>query len=936
MNTLFKTSLSIGLSIVVLALAAGFAQRASAADVRSRISTRETYVGLPVTLQIQVSNATKSKPPTIPQIDGLQIKALGTPSRSTQTTIINGNVSTRSSVTYTYEVTPTRPGSFRIPPVTVEADGRAEQTGPFDFVASKSETGDLLFVEIAGKQKQIYVGQSLDLTLKIWLRPFTDREHNITLTDGDMWQLLAQRTAFGPFEEQVRQLEENRQRPVGKGVLRKDSGGVERSYYSYEIDATIYPKKPGHIDADGVQVVVQYPTAIGKSRDPFASFFDDMSMPGMRGGMFDESMFAPFGSRLEVQSVRPIVAEATVEPIDVLPIPTAGRPDDYRGAVGTYRIATNANPSNVKAGDPINLVIGIAGTGPMELVQAPPLAELPALVADFKVPDEPLAGFVQGDRKIFATTIRPRKEGVTEIPAIPFSYFDPQAAKFVTVRSQPISIHVDPADTLALGDVVGRSRAAAGDHAVAQVADAADPSPRLAIFTGNGLLTNQSPPVLISRPLVVLLALGPLAVLGLLVYRSRGGIAAVAGRFGSSHRKFQTRIETAGEPTEVAAALRSLLAKRFGLRGSQANATALVGALRSQGHRQLAVRCERILEQCDSHVGFNGLSLEELKRNTLQFADDLQSEAARPRPKANTGRVARSARKSRATATMLVAVVAASLALSTGSAQAATETGSAATFTLAQQQSLLTEANERYQLALDNVASDSAEAKQAFADAAEKYQLLVDAGVRNSRLFFNTANAYLQSGDTARAIANYQRSLRLDPTNRDARTNLTYAESLLTTSASGSSQAADSSQTAKSLADYAAIANDRLNRYVGPRAILATAIVAWFAFWAAIAARLLAFRIAWKSLATAALAVTAIAATSYSLSCQSLSQPTAIIVSPGATLRTGDGENFATISGSELHAGQSVEHLKHRGPWLQVRTNNGQTGWLPDAAVEVL
>jgi tetratricopeptide (TPR) repeat protein len=928
---------SIANALAFAALSLGLALDASAAEVRAGVSTRETYVGLPVSLQIQVSNATQSDPPTIPEIDGLRIKSLGTPSRSTQTTIINGNVSSSSTVTYAYEVTPTRPGSFRIPPITVQVDGRAALTRAFDFVASKSKTGDLLFVEIAGKQKQIYVGQSLDLTLKIWLRPYHDRDRNITLSDGDMWQLLAQRTAFGPFEQQVRQLDENHQRPAGKEVLRKDSGGVEHSYYLYEVDATIYPKKPGPIDAGDVQVVVQYPTAIGQSRDPFASFFDDMSMPGGRGGMFDESMFAPFGSRLEVQSVRPIVAEATVEPIDVLPIPTARRPADYRGAVGSYQIVTEASPSNVKAGDPINLVIGVAGTGPMELVQAPPLAELPPLVADFKVPDEPLAGFVQGNRKIFSTTIRPRKEGVTEIPAISFSYFDPQTAKFVTVRSQPISIHVEPADTLALGDVVGRSKAAAGDHAVAQVADAAVASPQLAIFTGNGLLTNQLPPAMISPRLAVPLALAPLAVLGLLIYRSRGGVAALAGRFGSSHRKFQTRIREAEQPADVSAALRSLLARRFGLSGSQADATTLIGALRSIGYRNLAVRCERILNECDAHgqVGFNGLPLSELQHNALQLVDDLQSEAARPRPKARISRVAHrraavvgDARSLRATT--LLTSIATSLVLITTNARAAVELATLVALTPAQQQSLLTEANERYQLALSSIANDSAEAKQAFADAAEKYQLLVDAGVRNSQLFFNTANAYLESGDTARAIANYLRSLRLDPTNRDARTNLAYAETLLPTSAT------DTSHATRSLADYATIANDWLNQAVSPRAVLTVGILAWFAFWAAIVARLLALRVAWKSLATAALAVTAVAATSYTLSCQSLNEPTAIIITPTATLRTGDGENFASVTGSEFHAGQSVEHLKHRGHWLQVRTPNGRTGWLPDATVEIL
>src|SRR5262249_38318264 len=268
------------------------------------------------------------------------------------------------------------------------------QTRAVAFVASKSETGDLLFVEIVGKQKQINVGQSLDVTLRIYLRPYSDRKLKVKLSEGDMWRLLSDRSEFGPFGDRLQQMLQNDQPPVGREVLRKDRDGVEHSYYLYEISTTIYPKRSGKIDGDNVKIVANYPTSVGRSRGLFADFFDDM--PGGRSGPFgDEDGFSPFGAQLTVQTVRPLVAQASVEPIEVLPIPTAGRPADYRGAVGQYQMAIDASPTHVKSGDPINLVIGVSGTGPMELVQAPPLAELPELAADFKVPNEPLPGFVK-------------------------------------------------------------------------------------------------------------------------------------------------------------------------------------------------------------------------------------------------------------------------------------------------------------------------------------------------------------------------------------------------------------------------------------------------------------------------------------------------------------------------------------------------------------
>ncbi len=156
-------------------------------------------------------------------------------------------------------------------------------------------------------------------------------------------------------------------------------------------------------------------------------------------------------------SARPIVAEANVDATEVLPVPTDGRPEDYQGAVGRYRIVTEADPTSVNAGDPITLRIGVVGDGPMDLVQAPPLGDIAEITKDFKVEEQSLAGFVQDDTKVFITTIRPRRAGTKEIPAIPFSFFDPKSGQFETVFSRPIPVTVDAAETLSLDAIVSNS-----------------------------------------------------------------------------------------------------------------------------------------------------------------------------------------------------------------------------------------------------------------------------------------------------------------------------------------------------------------------------------------------------------------------------------------------------------------------------------------------
>ena len=207
------------------------ARTSVAQSVDARLSAREAYVGMPVVLQISINNASDYREPKIPNIDGCDVRAAGSPAQSSQVTIINGRRSESRSITMQYYITPRRAGSFEIPQITVNVDGRDQMTQPLRFVATKSETGDLLFVEIEGGKDKVFVGQPLDLTLKIWVKPMIDREKNIKLSEANMWQSISEQTSWGSFAERLKEMAENNQRPGGQEVLRDDGQGIERAYY---------------------------------------------------------------------------------------------------------------------------------------------------------------------------------------------------------------------------------------------------------------------------------------------------------------------------------------------------------------------------------------------------------------------------------------------------------------------------------------------------------------------------------------------------------------------------------------------------------------------------------------------------------------------------------------------------------------------------------
>jgi tetratricopeptide (TPR) repeat protein len=935
------TTISMFIATVVLVATA------SAATVDAGLSTREAFVGMPLTLQISISDATNYDQPTLPQIDGCDIRSSGAPSQSSQVTIINGRRTERRSVTLRYLITPRREGAFEIPALKMVVDGRSLSTQPIRFVATKSVTGDLLFVKIEGSKERVFVGEPLDLTLKIWIKPYRDAERNRTLSEGDMWNMISDQTSWGGFSDRMRELTENNQRPGGVEVLRDDGKGSERSYYLYEIDATVYPKRPGKIDADDVQVVVNYPTSLSTSRSPFDSFFghDPLGHDPFGGSsplsrMMDDDFFgSPFGNGLSVASTRPIVGDVSVGATEVVPVPTSGRPADYRGAVGRYNIVTQATPTTVDAGDPITLNIGIAGDGPMELVQAPPLTELKSLTTDFMVEDQSLAGFVQGESKVFATTIRPRREGITHIPSIPFSFFDPVKEKFQTVMSDPIAVTVNKSETLALDAIVHASKS--GDaQASVTIAIAKSGLPDFTNRGGSSLLVSH----FASTESVwwwVFVIIPPFVWTAAVVTRHRHSVVDFFSSFRSAHQRCLKSIARASNGSAMAAAVAQYISRRSGK--PCPGVTNAIGVLRVSGLYDVAVEAESYLQSVEP-VDFSVLppSLTERYRQRAYELVARIDTAFRSMKKSSI-RLSKTGPRRTAIRTVahrtLVLVFAVAMAACSASQVVAADTASqssADTVRLkpSQQNAILQEATLAYSQASDVAATDSAQAKQLFDAAARKYELLVDSGIRNSQLYLNLGNAYMQVGELGRAIVNYERARQLDPGNRQLLVNLQFANSKVEgLPAKATSETASTSWP--TIMQQARAWNASLVTAIGLWPVLVCIAIGSLLFWGLSIARAVGYRNSVWRLAVAPLLLLLVSLGSYHLATtETQLSGNAVIVANNVQLHAGDGEQFDEVVTLDEAQGHRVNVLATRGPWAQIRTVHGHTGWVHRQDVE--
>lgn len=923
---------------------------AVAADVDVRLSAKEAWVGSPIVLQIALNNATDYELPTLPEIDGCEIRSAGAPSQSSQITIINGRQSQTRSVVLQYLITPRREGTFEIPSIGLVVDGKTITTDKQRFVATKSETGNLLFVEIEGAKKKVYVGQPLELTLRIWIRPFRDSARNITLSESNMWQMISEQTSWGSFLDRIRELAANNQHPRGEEVLRDNGQGSESSYYRYEITATVYPKRAGKIEADDVQIVVNYPTELGIARDPFADFFENSGF-GRRSPfsqMMDDDFFSSaFGNRLTVSATRPIVGEAKVGATEVLPVPAEGRPADYRGAVGRYNIVTQATPTAVAAGDPITLNIGIAGTGPMELVQAPPLSELTELTADFKVADQSLPGFVQNTTKLFSTTIRPRHEGITQIPPIPFSFFDPDTEKYETAVSDPIRITVEKSDSLSLDAIVGTQRHANRESKAAAARDRLAPN-----FTNDNsaaALVSQSPSSASSNEWWWYFVIAPpIAWLTTVIVRHRTAIGNRLPSFQSAETRCVTAIGRADTSAGIVVALTNYIASRT--RQPCATTDEAIGALRTSGLYSTAIDAEAFFQQCStsSYDGSPKQAISEYQHAACEIVRAIQSSSLM-NGKSQVRRYVRTAanrseagEKNSATiqrASLLLLAILHAISTCIASTDEAISVG--AELSRYQKETLLKEAGDVYRRGTELAQTDPVEASDLFRMSVQKYQILVESGIRNAILYRNLGNACLQSQQLGRAIANYERSRLLAPNDSQLAANLEFADSLVEAgdmdSAAPTNLAGNATNLLESIIPALRHINELLIRFPGRRTIVWTLVISSLVFWGLLIVRTVGYQFPVWRFAIVPLLVLVMSLTSAGLaSTQPETPENGIIVSSNTTLHSGDGEQFEAVLSLDSAQGHRVRILTSRGDWTQVTTRHGHTGWLPSKDVEAI
>jgi hypothetical protein len=140
----------------------------------------------------------------------------------------------------------------------------------------------------------------------------------------------------------------------------------------------------------------------------------------------------PFGAFFSLGGFMNVVRRTGALKLDVKPLPQAGRPADFSGAVGTFRMKVVTDRNAVDLGDAVAVRVTVEGEGSLQAVGPPKLTPPPEVkVYDPKTLDDVMTGADHlGARKTWEWVVVPLAPGTVKVPAPTFSYFDPASSSY--------------------------------------------------------------------------------------------------------------------------------------------------------------------------------------------------------------------------------------------------------------------------------------------------------------------------------------------------------------------------------------------------------------------------------------------------------------------------------------------------------------------------
>lgn len=302
---------------------------------------------------------------------------------SSMTSIINGKISIKKTVSYRYVLVAERSGQVRISDIVVDINGTKlnHKDIKLNVLREAPETPDLFVLAVPSK-KEAYVGEGVDVYYYLYARA------NI---------LASQIKEYPKLSDFVKRF----QNPNERTETVEYGGKV--FYRSAKYVARVYAEKPGKATIDPLKLEINYSLS---GRNDF------------------------FG--MAARNIKQRTLTSKKVEIDIKALPATNVPSNFTGLVGQHEFRLSVPRSKYLVNEAVEARLEVTGEGALETFNAPQLYKSEFL-EEFDTKSEITPVNDQVVRKVFEYTLLARNKVQLPKRVETFYYFDPNGERYVGV-----------------------------------------------------------------------------------------------------------------------------------------------------------------------------------------------------------------------------------------------------------------------------------------------------------------------------------------------------------------------------------------------------------------------------------------------------------------------------------------------------------------------
>ena len=376
------------------------------AQVKFEAKTSKTQLGVNERLRIDFTMNEDGDNFIPPSFENF--KVVGGPSQSINNSWVNGVRSFSKS--YTYFLAPKKRGVFTIGQSSIEIDGITYKTSPI-----KIKVTAVVDIPKDPNDPNYIASESIHLVAEVsTTNPYLNEPVSV------IYKLyVAENTGVRNWSE----LDSPRYNDFWSQNIEVKRQNVKEGKYKGENYRYVVLKK-----------TVLYPQKTGKLSIEPLTLDVSVEVPSKRRDVF--------GRLMMTTTNRTVTAGKRT--IDVKPLPSNGKPNDFSGAVGSFEFNITSNKNTLKATEAFDLKLEISGKGNLKLFKLPK-PNLPSALEVYEPEhSEKVSTSLSGMRGSISDTytIVPNAQGQYPIPTVSFSYFDLNTETYKTLTSNELVVSV--------------------------------------------------------------------------------------------------------------------------------------------------------------------------------------------------------------------------------------------------------------------------------------------------------------------------------------------------------------------------------------------------------------------------------------------------------------------------------------------------------------